>query len=81
MSICDNSHVIFNLGLVKNQWYGRWIQNKTLRPDTERGTKRELSSIHDFLDSVSISLIMDFPSLMHTNSSMNHLAGLVGYQI
>jgi hypothetical protein len=50
-SVIDPMHNLLQ-GIAKNQWYSRWIKTNTLRPATER-RQRELSSIHDFMDSVS----------------------------
>lgn len=41
------------IGIVKNQWYTRWIKCNALRADTDGGKKRELAILHDFLDTVS----------------------------
>lgn len=40
------------IGLVKTQWYGIWIQQDALRPNTETGTKRELDILHEILREV-----------------------------
>jgi hypothetical protein len=49
-SVIDPMHNLLQ-GVVKNQWFSRWIKTGSLRPATERRC-RELSSIHDFMDSV-----------------------------
>lgn len=41
------------IGVVKTQWYSRWIKTSVLRADTKAGNKRELSMMHAFLDTVS----------------------------
>lgn len=43
----------FTLGVVKTQWYGQWIQDKTLRENTEAGRTRELDVLHTFNTEVS----------------------------
>lgn len=40
------------VGVVKTQWYSRWIKPNVLRADTKGGTKRELAMMHAFLDTV-----------------------------
>jgi hypothetical protein len=50
-SVIDPMHNLLQ-GVVKNQWFSHWIKNATLRPATDR-RRRELSAIHDFMDSVS----------------------------
>jgi hypothetical protein len=49
-SVIDPMHNLLQ-GVVKNQWFSRWIKTGSLRPATER-RRRELSSIHEFMDSV-----------------------------
>jgi hypothetical protein len=49
-SVIDPMHNLLQ-GVVKNQWFSRWIKSGSLRPSTER-RRRELSSIHNFMDSV-----------------------------
>lgn len=49
-AVCDDS--LFS-GVVKTQWYSRWIKTGALRPDTKAGTVRELSMMHEFLAEVS----------------------------
>ncbi|TBU44114.1 hypothetical protein BD309DRAFT_815173, partial [Dichomitus squalens] len=49
MTVVDPMHNLL-LGVVKHQWYSRWIKGGTLRADTKGGTKRELSVLHRFLD-------------------------------
>ncbi|KAH9851419.1 hypothetical protein C2E23DRAFT_860602 [Lenzites betulinus] len=41
-------------GVVKTQWYTRWIQAGVLRADTKAGTKRELAVMHAFLDTFEV---------------------------
>ncbi|PSR70650.1 hypothetical protein PHLCEN_2v13455 [Hermanssonia centrifuga] len=49
MTVIDPMHNIL-LGVVKTQWYGTWIQGKTLRERTSTNkVRRELDSIHDYL--------------------------------
>jgi hypothetical protein len=43
-------------GIVKNQWYSCWIKNNAFRPSTEK-CRWELSSIHEFMDSMSLRLL------------------------
>jgi hypothetical protein len=50
-SVIDPMHNLLQ-GVVKNQWFSRWIKKSSLRPATDR-RRRELSAIHDFMDSVS----------------------------
>ncbi|KAL4259480.1 hypothetical protein AB1N83_007669 [Pleurotus pulmonarius] len=47
-AVFDPMHNLL-LGIVKNQWYSRWILNNTLRKPTETNG-RELQLIHDFLE-------------------------------
>ncbi|TBU21201.1 hypothetical protein BD311DRAFT_679081, partial [Dichomitus squalens] len=49
MTVIDPMHNLL-LGVVKHQWYSRWIKSGTLRADTKAGTKRELAVLHRFLD-------------------------------
>ncbi|CDO74258.1 hypothetical protein BN946_scf184642.g3 [Trametes cinnabarina] len=53
MMVIDPMHNLL-LGVVKTQWYSRWIKGGALRADTEAGNKRELSVLHDFLESFEI---------------------------
>ncbi|KAI0366608.1 hypothetical protein BV20DRAFT_913843, partial [Pilatotrama ljubarskyi] len=48
MTVIDPMHNLL-LGVVKTQWYSRWIKGGALRADTKAGTKRELSVLHRFL--------------------------------
>ncbi|OJT14070.1 hypothetical protein TRAPUB_9382, partial [Trametes pubescens] len=48
MTVIDPMHNLL-LGVVKTQWYSRWIKTGALRPDTKAGTVRELSMMHEFL--------------------------------
>jgi hypothetical protein len=57
-SVIDPMHNLLQ-GVVKNQWFSRWIKTSALRPATDR-RRRELSKIHDFMDSVSYSLIFEW---------------------
>jgi hypothetical protein len=50
-SVIDPMHNLLQ-GVVKNQWFSRWIKDSALRPATDKRC-RELSAIHDFMDSVS----------------------------
>ncbi|EJF57317.1 hypothetical protein DICSQDRAFT_35914, partial [Dichomitus squalens LYAD-421 SS1] len=52
MTVIDPMHnlLLGKTGVVKNQWYSRWIKSGTLRADTKAGTKRELSVLHRFFD-------------------------------
>jgi hypothetical protein len=47
-----NSTPYSSEGIAKNQWYNYWIQNGCLRANTPT-QQRELSIIHDLLESVS----------------------------
>ncbi|KAI0351887.1 hypothetical protein OH77DRAFT_1592537 [Trametes cingulata] len=53
MMVIDPMHNLL-LGIVKTQWYSRWIKGSALRADTETGNRRELSVLHDFLESFEI---------------------------
>lgn len=44
-------------GVVKTQWYGQWILDKTLRETTEAGRTRELHVLHTFNADVSIRML------------------------
>ncbi|GBE84457.1 hypothetical protein SCP_0604360 [Sparassis crispa] len=48
MTVIDPMHN-FLLGVVKNQWYGRWIKYNALRANTPK-MKRELAIMHEFLE-------------------------------
>ncbi|KAI0349142.1 hypothetical protein OH77DRAFT_1415517, partial [Trametes cingulata] len=50
-------------GVVKTQWYSRWIKGGALRADTEAGNRRELSVLHDFLESVRSLSADEYKSL------------------
>jgi hypothetical protein len=52
-SVIDPMHNLLK-GIVKNQWFSRWIKDLVLCPATDKH-QHELSAIHDFMDSVSHS--------------------------
>ncbi|KAI9060901.1 hypothetical protein FKP32DRAFT_1577145 [Trametes sanguinea] len=54
MTVIDPMHNLL-LGVVKTQWYGRWIKPGVLRADTKAGTKRELSIMHSFLETFEVA--------------------------
>jgi hypothetical protein len=59
-SVIDPMHNLLQ-GVVKNQWFTRWIKNAALRPATDR-RQRELSAIHAFMDSVSPAIMSELPA-------------------
>ncbi|KAF8578426.1 hypothetical protein K439DRAFT_1621346 [Ramaria rubella] len=50
MTIIDPMHNLL-MGVLKNHWYGTWIQGKALRPGTAV-KKRELDRVHGYLKDV-----------------------------
>jgi hypothetical protein len=55
-SVIDPMHNLLQ-GVVKNQWFSRWIKNSALRPATDRRPCK-LSAIHAFIDLVSCTIIL-----------------------
>ncbi|TFK81258.1 hypothetical protein K466DRAFT_502435 [Polyporus arcularius HHB13444] len=53
MTVVDPMHNLL-LGVAKNQWYACWIKTQALRPDTKAGTKRELTVLHEFLNTFRV---------------------------
>ncbi|KAH9858844.1 hypothetical protein C2E23DRAFT_880266 [Lenzites betulinus] len=53
MTVIDPMHNLL-LGVVKTQWYTRWIKTAALRAETKAGNKRELSMMHTFLDTFEV---------------------------
>ncbi|EIW53620.1 uncharacterized protein TRAVEDRAFT_52738 [Trametes versicolor FP-101664 SS1] len=53
MTVINLMHNLL-LGVVKTQWYSRWIKPNVLRADTKGGTKRELAMMHAFLDTFEV---------------------------
>ncbi|KAI0826965.1 hypothetical protein BC628DRAFT_1502389 [Trametes gibbosa] len=53
MTVIDPMHNLL-LGVVKTQWYTRWIKPGVLRADTKAGNKRELTMMHAFLDTFEV---------------------------
>ncbi|OSD07052.1 hypothetical protein PYCCODRAFT_1359395 [Trametes coccinea BRFM310] len=54
MTVIDPMHNLL-LGVVKTQWYGRWIKPGVLRAETKAGNKRELSVMHTFLETFEVA--------------------------
>lgn len=58
MTLIDPMHNLL-LGIIKAQWYNRWIQTGVLRATTEAGMERELADVHEFLNLVCLTFLSE----------------------